>query len=312
MDKTNSAQSDQVTEGDLGDKVPESDPPLEENDSTALVKMSDVVSKSQYDSAKFPRVPLKLGEILLKRRVINAKQLYEALEKQKNTIRQETLGNTLVKLGYVSHRELRQEILQMGRIGELLVKHDLITRSQLRRALARQEKKTYKALLGDVLIEMGFITEDQLERVSQEFTEQIVESNLISKEQLETAKKEMAKSKRQIPLGSLLVEMGFLTESQLVAAISRYAQIPFLRISNYLVSKEVISLVAPVMAWRLKIIPLNQIGNVLTIAMVNPLDYEGMEELEKTTGFRINRVLCTERDFNMSYKRYYEPAPGWA
>ena len=106
--------------------------------------------------------------------------------------------------------------------------------------------------------------------------------------------------------------MGFPTESQLVAAISRYAQIPFLRISNYLVSKEVISLVAPVMAWRLKIIPLNQIGNVLTIAMVNPLDYEGMEELEKTTGFRINRVLCTERDFNMSYKRYYEPAPGWA
>jgi type IV pilus assembly protein PilB len=48
------------------------------------------------------------------------------------------------------------------RVGEALVARDLITREQLEDALAYQVRKGHKKLLGEVLVELNFVTEEQV------------------------------------------------------------------------------------------------------------------------------------------------------
>ncbi|HKL86685.1 MAG TPA: hypothetical protein VJ861_10180 [Treponemataceae bacterium] len=50
----------------------------------------------------------------------------------------------------------------MKRIGEILIENNLITAQQLELALAAQSKETKPKKIGEILIDMGFLTYDIL------------------------------------------------------------------------------------------------------------------------------------------------------
>ena len=121
----------------------------------------------------------KLGEVLIKKGMITEDQIDRAIKRQKET--GELLGSILVHLGYIKGADLvkalseqlsPQEGQSLQRLGDILVKKNLITAEQLEQALKRHQESG--EFLGSVLVQMGVISEDQLLRLLSEQTDRSV------------------------------------------------------------------------------------------------------------------------------------------
>jgi type IV pilus assembly protein PilB len=85
-------------------------------------------------------------------------------------------------------------------------------------------------------------------------------------------------------LGEILVELGYITENNLVKILSMQFQFPFISPMNYEISNEVLELVPAEMMYKHLFIPLDRFGNILTIAMGGLLEEEVVQEIKKLTG----------------------------
>jgi hypothetical protein len=111
-----------------------------------------------------------LGELLLKSGRISAQQLEHALLEHKRT--GEKLGEVLVRLGLITRSELDAVLIfqqnqepraaTSGRLklGEILISTGKIARGHLEDALSRQ--KLSKKKIGDILVKEGYVRPDQI------------------------------------------------------------------------------------------------------------------------------------------------------
>jgi type IV pilus assembly protein PilB len=84
--------------------------------------------------------------------------------------------------------------------------------------------------------------------------------------------------------------------------------IPSIKLCNYEVSRDVISLVSRELAVKHEVFPLETLGRVLTLGMVCPLDRVAIWELETATNFKIRPILCLAEDIQAAINRYYASA----
>jgi type IV pilus assembly protein PilB len=85
-------------------------------------------------------------------------------------------------------------------------------------------------------------------------------------------------------LGEILVNLGYITENNLVKILSMQFQFPFISPLNYEIPKEVLELVPVEMMYQHLFIPLDRFGNIVTLAMGGLLDEEVVQEVKKLTG----------------------------
>lgn len=137
--------------------------------------------------------------------------------------------------------------------------------------------------LGQVLIETGYITEQQLE------------------EALEYQKNSSMKKM----LGDVLVELGYITEEDRLKALSTRMNVRIMDFDQLKSTIEAISLVPREIAERLMVIPLRVDQNNLVLATDNPLNYYGFEELETLTGKQVVPALASKADVEEAIKRNY-------
>ncbi len=138
-----------------------------------------------------PQRRYMLGEALVEARVITQAQLETALEEQAKYAQKHQplrLGEILLRLKLVRPEQFEAAIAGQietqpnaeragatGQIGDFLMKEGLLTRPQLHQGLARQtelKRQGRKALLGDVLVECGYLERDQLNRALVEWQQQ--------------------------------------------------------------------------------------------------------------------------------------------
>jgi HD-like signal output (HDOD) protein len=134
--------------------------------------------------------------------------------------------------------------------------------------------------------------------------ELLIENGYISPEQLEEAL-EIQKTKRQ-RICNILIDLGYLTEQSFSEFLSKISGIASIQLSNYEMQRDILDLIPRELAVRLEAIPIGKIGSLLTVAMVCPLDEAGRTELENTTGLRIRPVLCSRTAVYGAIDRYYE------
>lgn len=113
---------------------------------------------------------LAIGKILVTKRFITNAQLAEALkvQREKNSIK---IGDLMVSLGYLSDEQLDIIIKKQKNIreskgenlsfGAIVLKENFVSKIKLEKALKIQNRQ-YCAKLGDTLLEMGYITPEQL------------------------------------------------------------------------------------------------------------------------------------------------------
>lgn len=104
---------------------------------------------------------LRLGELLVKNRVITEEQLAEAIERQQEL--GGMLGDILISLGYLDELTLIRYLTKnkiRPRLGEMLVARNELSREQLLEAVEHQKKSGEK--LGIVLLKLGLLDKHKL------------------------------------------------------------------------------------------------------------------------------------------------------
>ncbi len=132
----------------------------------------------------------------------------------------------------------------------------------------------------------------------------LVNHNIITEEQLQKAL-ELQKGTGQ-KLGSVLIMQGWLTEEQLFVVLEEQYQIPYLDINNIYIDAKVPKLISESLARKHMSIPIRLDKNVLTVAMVDPLDMIAKDDIRIITGLELEIVISAQQDIARAINRYYD------
>lgn len=135
--------------------------------------------------------------------------------------------------------------------------------------------------LGDLLIEAGLLTEDQLKEALRGKTD--------------TQK-----------LGDVLLQKGFLTEQQLIEVLEFQLGIPHVSLYRYPIDVSLLVLVPKEVARKYVLIPMKKEADKLFVAMADPLDFYAIEDLRLMTGFQIEVVIAAKDDIFRAINKFYE------
>ncbi|TWT26272.1 GspE/PulE family protein [Planomicrobium sp. CPCC 101110] len=142
--------------------------------------------------------------------------------------------------------------------------------------MARTRKR-----LGDILIELGLITEQDLRGTL---------------EGKQTDQK----------LGDALVQRGLITEMQLIETLEVQLGIPHVSLFRYPFDANLFNVVPKDFAKRKLLVPMKADGDRLFIAMVDPTDFITIDDLRLTTGFQIEPAIASKEDILKTIAKYYE------
>ncbi|PKL45266.1 MAG: type IV-A pilus assembly ATPase PilB [Candidatus Riflebacteria bacterium HGW-Riflebacteria-1] len=131
----------------------------------------------------------------------------------------------------------------------------------------------------------------------------LIQEGLINEEQLQQALSLQKKSGKR--LGAVLVEMHLVTEQDIVQILSKQLRIPFIDLSNYLIDPVIAKLVPEHIAKRHMLIPINKVGNKLTVAMVDPLNIIAIDDIQLMTALMVKPVVATHTDINKALQDAY-------
>ena len=106
-------------------------------------------------------------------------------------------------------------------------------------------------------------------------------------------------------LGEILVRMGLLDEEELTTVLVKQCRIPYLKLASMQISDTVAEILPAHVCHTYRILPVDKLGNLLTVAMVNPLDVDALEQVKALVSFRIKPIICSWHDFEQSFDKLY-------
>ncbi len=136
--------------------------------------------------------------------------------------------------------------------------------------------------LGDLLVEEGIITENQVEQA-------------------------LAAQKRSgRKLGDTLIELGFLSEQQMLSFLSQQLSLPLIDLSRANVDIDAVQILPEVHARRLRALIIGKNGDTLRIAMSDPADLFAQESLlTQLPQYSFEFVIAPEKQLVEGFDRYY-------
>ncbi len=136
--------------------------------------------------------------------------------------------------------------------------------------------------IGQVLIELEFLDEDQVEM-------------LLGEQQRNPGEK----------LGRIGMEMGLITDEQLAQALAEQLNMQVIALGDIKISEDLIQRVPEPMAQLYRVVPVQFKGNTLTVATCEPQNVAIQDEMRRFLGYEIEVVVATESDLNKALNRYY-------
>jgi type IV pilus assembly protein PilB len=137
-----------------------------------------------------------------------------------------------------------------------------------------------RKLLGDILVENGLISEEQLA--------QALEDQKISKEKL----------------GKILVRRGFISDDQLLEVLEFTLGIPRVQISRMDIDPETVKLLPTSMISKYNILPLSVNQGRMTLIMADPLNFQAIDDVRILTGLDVVPVMASERELESAIQQH--------
>lgn len=132
----------------------------------------------------------------------------------------------------------------------------------------------------------------------------LVEAGLISEDQLVLALEEQKKGTKK-HLGKIIVEKGWAKEEDICQALSKQLNIPYVKLKDLEIPDEVLETISRKQANRRLIIPYEKTGRRLRLAMANPLDYGTINEVKFRTGLDVSVAVAPEEDIREAIDEVY-------
>ncbi|MBI3346053.1 MAG: Flp pilus assembly complex ATPase component TadA [Burkholderiales bacterium] len=183
------------------------------------------------------------------------------------------------------------------RIGDLLLKDQLVTQEQLATAAIEQTGLRQKRV-GDILVEQQIVTADQLlQAIEQQarmpmvrIGEALLALDLVTQAQLEVALVQQ-RDDRSVPLGELLVRKGIISRAQLQSALARKMGYPVVDVENFAIEPDAVRKLPHAVAKRLEVLPLVLRDGRLVVAMEDPTRRDALDEVEFITQLKVVPTL---------------------
>ena len=131
----------------------------------------------------------------------------------------------------------------------------------------------------------------------------LVEKEAITSAQLTQALAEQKRTGER--LGRVLVNLGFITERELIKFLGAQMDIPSVNLDNYLVDPQTIDLVPQSLAKRYILIPVFKSEDTLTVAMADPLNVFAIDDLQTRAKCKIIPAVASEADILKAIDQYY-------
>jgi len=201
------------------------------------------------------------------------------------------------------------------KMGEILVSQGLISDDQFQKATQESNQKGIG--LSTALIRFGFMTEDALAGVLGEQVqiskgkltgEVLIEQGLITSEQLQSGLEHQKQSGKKI--GRCLVELGFISEDKLIEVLSAHLDIPHVILENFTFSQKLLRMIPLQIVQKYRAIPLFESNGVITVAMADPTNRRNIDHLKIKTGKDIEPVIASEKSILAAIEGNYLLAYG--
>lgn len=132
----------------------------------------------------------------------------------------------------------------------------------------------------------------------------LVRRHLITPKQLQEALEIQKKEEKYV--GEILIQLGYLDERDIVVALVVQCSLPYIAVNKYQIDPNVIKLIPEEMASSMHLIPLDRVGNVLSVVMASPLTPTVKDQLEKITNCRIATFIATKSEIDQAISRWYK------
>ncbi len=136
--------------------------------------------------------------------------------------------------------------------------------------------------IGQIFVDMGFVTDEQLQLLLDE--------------------------QQQQPgalLGKLAEDMSLITDDQLAQALGEQQNMKVVSLGDAPIAPELLEKLTETMAQLYRVIPVKYDGHTLTVATCDPQNLSIQDELRTFLGIDIEMVVATEREIKASIERFY-------
>ncbi len=143
----------------------------------------------------------------------------------------------------------------------------------------------------------------ELKKDHKKLGELLLDAGKITKEQLDTALSEQKKNSER--LGKILVMMNILTEEELIKFLAQQLKVKVIEINNIIIDENVARSVPEEVLRKYQILPFAKKFNVLSLAMVDPLNVEAIDEVIRITRYEIEPVMCAKTELKQVIDRLF-------
>ncbi|MHC4885466.1 MAG: GspE/PulE/PilB domain-containing protein [Planctomycetota bacterium] len=192
------------------------------------------------------------------------------------------------------------EVSEGIHLSDFLVQSEVITPEELAYAERVSAKMEEHHSLGEVLVGLDLISRSDLNEIMRvqkthmRLGELLVENGRIMPQVLQDAL-ELQAQRRGIPLGVVLVDMGVISEEEVLRAIAEQRSIPFINPNVAMLDRELVNRI-PTNYMRIHgFVPISLEEENLRILVSAFLDIEVCQELEGIYNARICFAMATEQ-----------------
>lgn len=142
-----------------------------------------------------------------------------------------------------------------------------------------------------------------MRRTKKRLNELLLDYNLISEKDVVSALE--IQRKRGGQLATILIEENFVKEADIVTCFCRYLNVPPINLSKFHGDEKKIKIIPEHVARHYRLICISQMGNMLTIAMSDPLNVLAIDDIKALTGYDIIPVVAALSDITLAVDRFY-------
>ena len=128
-------------------------------------------------------------------------------------------------------------------------------------------------------------------------------AELINPEQAQNAQQRA--NDEGLALDAALVLNGSLAESDLVVALSKECWVPHLKVDKYEIRKKALSTISLEDIQRFGVFPVDKLGSILNLAMINLLDEAAIQHIDNKTGLEVKKVVTSRSEFQACVDKYF-------
>ena len=136
--------------------------------------------------------------------------------------------------------------------------------------------------IGQILVDLGYLSEDQLWDVLNE-----------------------QKNRPEMVLGQVAVTLGLVTDAQVDQAVAEQLGMQVVNLTDLTIASQVLDMVPETMATVYKIVPISFRNDVLTVAMADPQNIAALDDLRNMLNLEVKGAVSNEREVKAAIERFY-------